>query len=313
MVAFLPLGYALAALGDGELASQLRRAYGALRQGRTEVPGHRTRVCAGVRRGPRANMAMVMQFFTYFWDGAVVEPSDRDAVEALAGHDLPVAERRAALHRLLASPSVVARGIGMDYASRRRADMRHGDVPLIDETVSYAVRQVALRELAAPPVERVELGDRSWSGANHASALFALWSGADPSDATLVARVLGATDEPRVLEPGVGAAEPILRGHRHRELVEVLERIVNRRSVTSSTRASALFAIAACADESVAPFLIASLSDPELAISAAAARCLLESDLERHRMLVEHAAAAWQLPEFPPYDVSEVYRLLDRE
>lgn len=59
------------------------------------------------------------------------------------------------------------------------------------------------------------------------------------------------------------------------------------------------------------PLLVEALTNPELAVSAAAARALLERDLARHRPLVAPIAAAWRAEEFPPFDVHEVRRLLE--
>jgi len=102
----------------------------------------------------------------------------------------------------------------------------------------------------------------------------------------------------------------------------------SRRTLRSSTRyhssfvgtawsrargRAAIAAIAASADEAVVPLLIEAVRDPELAVSAAAARGLLERDLERHRRLVEPVVAAWRTSEFPPFDVHEVHRLLEGE
>ncbi|HWO22822.1 MAG TPA: hypothetical protein VNO30_28880 [Kofleriaceae bacterium] len=183
---------------------------------------------------------------------------------------------------------------------------------MIDLAIRRAVREAALRELEAAPYERTEPNANPRRGANHGSALAALSHNADPGDAPLLVRVLRENDDPRVLHEGVGAAEPVLRGEpAHPELVEVLAQLASRRDVEPGTRAGAITAIGGANDAAVVPMLIASLADPELAVSAAAARVLLERDFERHRPLVAPVAAAWHTGEFPPFDVHEVRRLLE--
>ena len=111
---------------------------------------------------------------------------------------------------------------------------------------------------------------------------------------------------------GVGLARPVLRGGpAHPELVDVLTQISRRPGVDPGTRMCAIWAIGGVADESVTPLLVASLADPELEVSAAAASCLLARDFERHRPLVVPIAAAWQTGEIPPFYVHEVRRLLE--
>jgi HEAT repeat protein len=112
----------------------------------------------------------------------------------------------------------------------------------------------------------------------------------------------------------VNAAEPVLRGEpTHVDLVGVLLDISGRRGLDPATRSGAVAAIGASADEAVVPLLVGALADPELAVSAAAARALLKRDVERYRPAVAPVAAAWHAEEFPPYDVHEIRRMLEGE
>jgi hypothetical protein len=253
-----------------------------------------------------------MNFQSFYWEGAAVPAEERGTFEKLEGTEQPVSAQKAALVHLLGSDSVVARGIALDFYSMSNANLRHGDEPMIDAAIDAAARACALRELAEPPYDRTEVSAQPRRGANHASALHALGFNADPADAPLVARVLLENQEDRVLAQGVGAAEPILRGEpAHPALVDALLQLVRRRNLKPSTRAGAIAAIAASADEAVVPLLIEAVRDPELAVSAAAARGLLERDLERHRRLIEPIVGAWSTSEVPPFDVHEVHRLLE--
>lgn len=253
-----------------------------------------------------------MKFQSFYWEGAVVPAEERSAIEVLEDAARPVSEQKAALVRLLGSDSAVARGIALDFYSLSNANLRHGNEPMVDAEIDAAARACALRELAEPPYERAEASARPRRGANHASALHTLSFNADPADAPLVARVLLENQDDRVLAEGVGAAEPVLRGEpAHLALVDALLQLVRQRSVEPSTRAGAITAIAASADDAVVPLLVEAVRDPEIAVSAAAARGLLERDLERHRQLVEPIVAAWHTDEFPPFDVREVHRLLE--
>lgn len=253
-----------------------------------------------------------MKFQSFYWEGAAVPTEERSAIERLEDAGLPASQQKAALMHLLDSGSTVARGIALDFYSLSNANLRHGSDPMIDTVIDAAARACALRELAEPPYERAEANARPRRGANHASALHALSFNADPADAPLVARVLLENQDDRVLAQGVGAAEPVLRGEpAHPALVDALLQLVRRRSVEPSTRAGAITAIAASAEDAVVSLLVEAVRDPEIAVSAAAARGLLERDLERHRLLVEAIVAAWHTSEFPPFDVHEVRRLLE--
>jgi hypothetical protein len=253
-----------------------------------------------------------MRFQSFYWEGATVAEDERGVVERLEDTGRPAPERRAALIQLLGSSSTVARGIALDFYSLSNANLRHGNEPMIDAAVDAAARACALRELAAPPYERTEAKARPRRGANHASALHALGFNADPADASLVARVLLENQDERVLAQGVGAAEPILRGEpAHPALMDALLLLAHRPDVEPSTRAGAIAAIAASADDAVVPLLVDATGDPELAVSAAAARGLLERDIARHRAFVESIVAAWPIREFPPFDAQEVRRLLE--
>ncbi|HEX7841732.1 MAG TPA: hypothetical protein VF469_29885 [Kofleriaceae bacterium] len=253
-----------------------------------------------------------MRFQSFYWEGADVPAEERSTVERLEDTDRPVTERKAALLHLLETDSVIARSIALDFYSLSNANLRHGNEPMIDAAIDAAVRACALRELAEPPYQRAEANANPRRGANHASALHALGFNADPADAALVARILLENQDDRVLSQGVGTAEPVLRGGpAHPALVDALLLLARRPSLEPSTRAGAIAAIAASADEAVVPMLVEAARDPELAVSAAGARGLLERDVDRYRLLVEPIVASWPAREFPPFDVLEVHRLLE--
>jgi hypothetical protein len=180
-----------------------------------------------------------MNVQSFYWEGAAVPAEERSILEELESTETPVSGRKLALVHLLGSGSVVTRGIALDFYSMSNANLRHGDEPMIDTEVDAAARACALCELAAPPYESAEASARPKRGANHASALHALGFNADPADAPLVARVLLENQDDRVLAPGVGAAEPILRGEpAHPALVDALLQIVRRRSLEPSRMVS---------------------------------------------------------------------------
>jgi hypothetical protein len=253
-----------------------------------------------------------MSFLSFYWEGVTLPPDEHSIVDTLGDPEVPVAERKLALLRLLESKNTIVRGIALDHYSMSNASLRQGTAPMLDQAIDTAARACALRELAQPPYERAEANAKPKRGANHASALHALWFNADPSDAPLIARVLVENQDDRVLAPGVGAAEPVLRGEpAHPALVDALLHIVNRRDIDPRVRGEAIAAIGGATDDTVESPLVDALMNPELAVSAAAARTLLERDLERYRSTVGPVAAAWPAVEFPPFDVHEVRRLLE--
>lgn len=255
-----------------------------------------------------------MQFESFYWKGAEVPPGDRLSLEQLDDERLSVDQQKAALIRILASDSVAVRGIALDFYCLCNANLRHGPEPMIDDAVEDAVRAAAIYELEHLPYVRSGSAARPQRGANHASALAALSNNADPGDASLLARVLQENDDELVLHEGVRAAESVLRGEpAHPDLVNVLLEVARRPGLDPSIRANAVTSIGSTAGDVAIPWLMEALTTPDLAVSAAGARSLLERDYKRYQPVVEPVASAWHTGEFPPFDVREVRRLLDEK
>lgn len=255
-----------------------------------------------------------MSPYSYFWNGAQLLQRDRALLERLDDTTLGIADRRSALLLLLDSDDPVARGTAMDRFNQSIAHLRHGDQPLSDDDeVRRAVRTCALRELRASPFERTDEGASPRCGANHASALNVLHKGAEAEDAPLVARALELNTDEQVIAEGVKAAEPVLRGEdpANPDLVRMLRMISARPDLPHEIRADAIAAVGGAADGAVVAILLEALGSSELAISAAAARALLERDLDRHRAQVAEVSAEWPRTESPPFDAHEVWSLLD--
>jgi hypothetical protein len=256
-----------------------------------------------------------MDSLSLYWKGAPVPEDDRHAVEQLHDARLPVEQRKAALLGLLASDDVVSRGLALDFCSLLQANRRQGSTPILDDTIDEAVRTCALRELEAPPHERTDPAASLRRGANHASALHALWNNTAAEDAPLLARIFAEHEDEVVLGEATKVAQAALYAEPvvHPDLLAALVRTARRRDLAPEIRGDAIAAIGGGADPTTIPLLVDALQDPELAVSAAAARALLERDLEQHRAFVAPIAAAWRTGEFPPFDVHEVRRLFQGE
>lgn len=253
-----------------------------------------------------------MQFKSFYWQAAEVPPADHALLEQLEDQRLPADQRKATLIQLLGSDREAVRGIALDFYCLSNADLRHGPAPIIDDAVDDAVRVAALRELDRPPYVRHEPDARPKRGANHASALAALANNAAYDDAALIARVLRANEDELVVREGVQAAETVLNGEPGQaDLVSVLLEIARATRWDPAIRARAITALGSTTDDTVTPWLVEALALPELAVSAAAARALLERDFDGNRARVASVASAWHPGQFPPFDVHEVQRLLD--
>lgn len=251
-------------------------------------------------------------FKSFYWKGEELPPDDRLLLEQLEGETFSVAQPRTALIRMLRSDSVVTRGIALDFYCMHIANARYGVEPMIDDAVEEAVRAAAIRELGQPPYVRTDATARPLRGANYASALAALANNGDPADASLLARVLREDNDQLVIQEGVRAAQSVLRDEPpHPELGAVLREIIGRSDLDPEIRADAVTAVGATAGDTAIPWLMEALAASELAVSASAARSLLERDFKRYRRVVEPVAAAWQQGEFPPFDAQEVRRMLD--
>lgn len=250
---------------------------------------------------------------TQFWNDVPLSHQDEALYRLVADVALPVAERRRALHSMIASPDPVARCVAMDLFTRASANLRHGNQPLVeDDDLEAAVRDAAVGELLAPPYLRRDVHATIHRGANHASALAVVSNDARSGDATALAHALVANDDPQVLLEAVKAAEPVLRGEpvAEPELLVALRALWARTDLPEDVRTGAISAVGGADDNVVLTQLMEALRQADLAVSAAAARALLERDREEYRAVVAPVADAWRLPDLPPLDVDEVHQLL---
>jgi hypothetical protein len=253
-----------------------------------------------------------MSFPSRYWADAAIPADDVAALAQLFDPAAPEAARHATLDRLLAAASPATRGIALDFFSVSAASRRHGRVPVVDDAIAVAVRACALRELAAPPTDPEDPSHPPFRGANHASALHALWFKARASDAYIVASILADHPAPAVVAAAVALAEPVLRGEpAHPALIDALWRVVDQHDLPPRIRRDAIMAIAGVDDPVVEPGLAAAAGCDELDVAAAAARGLLARDLVRHKPAVTRLAARWPADDQAPFDVVEVRRLLE--
>lgn len=128
-----------------------------------------------------------------------------------------------------------------------------------------------------------------------------------------IARALVVNTDPEVLRWGVKAAEVVLDGEPvlDASLAGELRRLARMRELPAEVRAGAITALGVCASEDVVPWLRDALTEADLHVAAAAARCLLERAPERFREQVAPVAAAWPTNGSVPYDVVAVRELLD--
>jgi len=254
-----------------------------------------------------------MGFHSYYWNNASLPPELAAALDQLNNIGLPVLEKTKAFYTLLESDSTEARGIAMDRFSLYKSQERHGDVNRdFIRTVAPAVRAVARQELEAPQYVRAEGGPVP-RGANHASALNAIWHLGRAEDAPLVARVLMSNDAPGILEVGLRAASSTLFRERKidPELGRVLHGIATNPQVAPELRRAALHAVGVSRADEVTPWFVTALADPVLEVASAGGRLLLERDATRFRDMVAQVAASWPSEGKVPYDVTEVRRLLE--
>lgn len=254
-----------------------------------------------------------MSFHSYFWIGAELAPPLAAELERFLSRKTQPADRLHAFAALLASDSTPARGIALDQYTFSRSQERMGGTDLLAR-LAPRVRECLVLELQAAPFIRPEPNANPRIGANHASALYAMWHLARADDGPLVARVLAANSEPEVLQLGVKAAEIVLDGELvlDAQLAVELRRLVDQRELPAQVRAGAITALGVCASEEVVPWLLDALNEPDLHVAAAAARCLLERAPERFREQVALVAAAWVTDEKPgPYDAIAVRELLE--
>lgn len=254
-----------------------------------------------------------MKASTQFWKDVPLTPADQALYERAEDVAAPVADRQRALRSLAASDDAAARSVAMDVYTRASISNRQGNQPLVEGgDLEVAMRSTAVRELRCPPYERAEDHAEIRRGANHASALAVLSNDARSEDASLISAVIRANEEPLVLLEAVKAAEPVLRDEPDGDpgLLDVLQGLWVRPDLPADVRAGAVSAVGGCGDDAIVPMLLDALRSEELAVSAAAARALLERDIDEFRAVVEPVAQSWSLPEFPPFDVHEVRDLL---
>jgi hypothetical protein len=250
---------------------------------------------------------------TQFWNDVPLSPQDEAQFDRVENVALPIAERRRALHSMVTSVDSVARCVAMDLFTRASADLRHGNQPLVEDgELEAAMRDAAVRELLAPPYLRRDAHATIPRGANHASAFAVVSKDARSEDAVALARALSANADPQVLLEAVKAAEPVLRGEpvAEPELLVALRALWARTDLPEDVRTGAISAVGGADDNVVLTQLMEALRQADLAVSAAAARALLERDRGEYRAVVALVADAWRLPDLPPLDVDEVHQLI---
>jgi hypothetical protein len=252
---------------------------------------------------------------TQFWNDVPLTPADHALYERAENAAAPIADRQRALGSLAASDDPAARSVAMDIYTRASISSRQGNQLLVEHgELEVAMRSTAVRELLSPPYVRADDHAEIRRGANHASALAVLSNDARSEDASVLSAVIRVNEEPLVLLEAVKAAEPVLRDEPDGdpELLDVLQGLWTRTDLPADVRAGAVSAVGGCGGDVVVPMILRALHTEELAVSAAAARALLERDVDQFRAVVAPVAQRWSLPEFPPFDVHEVRELLSR-
>jgi hypothetical protein len=181
------------------------------------------------------------------------------------------------------------------------------------DAVEPSIRACAVQELAAPPYLRSEANAKPRLGANHGSAFYAMWALVTRDDGPLIALALAKNEDPSVLWYGIKAASGAIYRQRDIDpgLAEMLRLLATNPSQDAKVRATAIGAVSTSSSDKFTPWLLSTLADPALVVSAAAARTLLELDKPRFRAIVEPVAATWPPDSEAPYDATETRRLLE--
>ncbi len=249
--------------------------------------------------------------FSYCWWECQVPAELQSHVDVLDRHCAPE-EALVAMRALLASDSTVARCMALDLFTRCEGQ-RQGDNLLAGVLHDEALAAV-LRELREPPSEIP--GSLPERGANHYSAMYAMWHVSDPSDPPLLARALEANkDEEAVLGMGIQAANERIRMEQHPDpsLVAFLHEYLRRPGADPRTQADALDALASHAGAAGEALLRESLDHPVLAIAATAALLLLQRTPDEYRERIAALSETWPpRGEVGPFAMYEVRRILDK-
>lgn len=252
-----------------------------------------------------------MTFTSYYWGNVNFDDPVLEAAREQLTSSPSSATRKRAFRALLESGETVAIGIALDRYHHSDAMARHG----IDNEFSNCSADVLAqaRELLRQPAFSSNDSAAEIDGANHASALAAMVNLAEPEDAELVARVLGAARNIAVRELAYLVAGACMQKSSEppKSLLSFLAAVLFDESSSVDRRAEALKTLGRSQSPKVLDVVIQAARSEIFDLQVTAARILAYKDLPSYRPLIADLAATW--PENPPYPASEVLDLLDED
>ena len=246
---------------------------------------------------------------TYFWyEAQFPDPALQTARRTLV-EDVTLEEKRRAFFSLLTSGSEAAQGIAFESYQRAESDARFGG-PNPFQVYALQTRKRALAGLAEPPV-LAGTGGAVIDGANHASALYALFSLAKGEDTLLLPGLISTATDPNVRSGALQVARRAImqRSEMDEALVSVLLASIANEAWPPRDRADALRVLKAADPVRAMSVSKRPITDYDPALQTRAAWVLATEDLPALRALLQSVVAAW--PDDAPYPAVEVRQLLE--
>ena len=230
----------------------------------------------------------LLEFRSWYWTGSFEDPELRDAYAAM---DEPTTTEQfgRGFLTLLRSADTVARGIALDFYDRAEMTERYvGGNPFedYDEDVFQVAREL-LHQPARPADDRARI-----DGANHASALAALWRlGLEDTDADAIAAILDRMPEEELRERALDAARLLLEDS---EVPDARLAALVARAEACGERIEEVRALRESPDPEATARLRLATEDAEWRVRQEAAAALAEGlRFYAHRSLLESLAESW--------------------